>query len=148
MQDGVTLKGFDAVYKGLKKTMPNLNKEVTKIFGKYGKLMVIYARKNHKFKTQTGQLERAITFRVDSKQWELHFYIDDVRVYSNGYNYGTIQHDGSGVNYKRSEFSPQYTPKLKNGGVKSDHFMVRAWDKYQNDMTADLQRALVKSLGA
>ena len=146
MATGVTLKGFTPIYNNLKKAMPNLNKDVAKIFGKYGGKMVKYARANHKFTTQTGQLERAITFKVDSKRWELKFYIDEVRVYSNGYNYGWIQNDGTGQGYKQGSISPKVTPKLKSKGLEADDFMGRAWDEYVDKMTAELERALIKVL--
>jgi hypothetical protein len=142
----VRLKGFDKQYRKLKNAVPELNKKVPVVLGKYGSLMVKYARANHKFNTQTGQLERSITHKVDRKNWTLEFFIDDVRVYSNGYNYGLIQHDGSGARYKRSRFSPTVSPKLKTGGVKSDHFMVRAWDQYVDKMTDELQEILIKAL--
>jgi len=143
----VTLKGFDPVYRNLKKVMPDLNKEVAKLLRRYGNKMVKYARQNHKFKTQTGQLERAITAEVDSKNWQLTFKIDDVRVYSNGYNYGAIQNDGFGQGFKRGSISPNWTTKVSTKGLKADDFMGRAWDKYVDDMTADLQKLLIKVLG-
>ena len=148
---GVTLKGFDKQYKKLKSAAPALNKQVAVILGKYGALMVEFARKNHKpFKYKnrqpTGNLERSISFKVDRKNWILEFYIDDRLVTSGGFNYAWVQHDGSGTNYKRSRMSPAVTPKLKTGGVKSDHFMVRAWDKYVDDLTKALEKALIKVL--
>jgi hypothetical protein len=142
----VRIKGFDKQYRAIKNAMPELNKKVPVVLGKYGAKMVKYARANHLFKTQTGQLERSITSKVNRKTWTLEFFIDDVRVYSNGYNYGMIQHDGSGARYKKSRFSPTVSPKLKTGGVKSDHFMVRAWDEYVDDMTEELQKILIKAL--
>lgn len=142
----VTLKGFTPVYNKLKRAMPTLNKEVVKILGRYGGKMVKYARQNHKFTTQTGQLERAITFKVDSKRWMLSFYIDEVRVYSNGYNYGWIQNDGSAEGYKRGKISPPVSPKGKGKGVKADDFMGRAWDKYVEEMTAEIEKAMIKVL--
>ena len=147
MASGVKLKGFDAIHRNLKKVMPDLNKEVAKILGRNGGKMVKYARANHRFTTQTGQLERAITFKVDSKQWMLHFYIDETRVYSHGYNYGWIQNDGTGYGYKQGKISPNATPKLSSAGLEADDFMGRAWDKYVDVMTQELQVALVKILG-
>jgi len=146
MASGVTLKGFKPVYRKLKKAMPNLNKEVAKLLRRYGNKMVIYARQNHKFQTQTGQLERAITAKVDSKMWQLNFYIDDVRVYSNGYDYGWIQNDGTGLSYKRGDISPTATPKLQSKGLRGDDFMGRAWNKYVDDMTGELQKLLIREL--
>ena len=142
----VTLKGFTPVYNKLNKAIPTLNKEVVKILGRYGAKMVKYARANHKFKTQTGQLERAITFKVDSKRWQLSFYIDEVRVYSNGYNYGWVQNDGSASGYKRGSISPPISPKGKGSGIEADDFMGRAWDKYVDDMTRELEKALIRVL--
>jgi hypothetical protein len=147
MASGVTLKGFDSVYRNLKKVMPDLNVEVAKVLRKYGNKMVKYARTNHTFKTQTGQLERSITAKVDSKRWELIFFIDEVRVYSNGYNYGVIQNDGFGQGYSRGKISPALGTRVSSKGLKADDFMGRAWEKYVDDMTAELQRTLIRVLG-
>ena len=146
MPSGVTLKGQKELLRNLRKAMPDLNKGIKLLLVKYGKLMVKYARNHHRFKTQTGQLERAITFKVDSKKWILHFYIDDVRVYSNGYNYGWIQNDGSASGYKRGKISPSISPKGKGKGVQADDFMGRAWEKYVDDLTSDLQKLLIRIL--
>ena len=146
MSAGVTLKGFSKTHRKLKSVMPTLNKTVPKTLGKYGALMVKYARSNHKFKTQTGQGERAITFKLDKKNWILHFYIDEVRVYSNGWNYLWIQNDGSAGGYKQGKISPPVTPKGKGSGVQADDFMGRAWDKYVDDLTAELNTILTKAL--
>ena len=146
MTSGVKLKGFDAVYKNLKNVMPDMNKEVAKLLRRYGNKMVKHARQNHKFKTQTGQAERSITAKVDSKNWQLMFYIDEVRVYSNGYNYAAIQNDGFGQGYKRGSISPAWGTKVSTKGLKADDFMGRAWDKYVDEMTSDLQKLLVRTL--
>ena len=143
---GVTIQGFDPVYRNLKKAMPDINKGVAKIMRKYGNKMVRYARQNHTFTTQTGQLERSITAKVDSKQWQLTFEIDEVRVYSNGYNYGAIQNDGFGRGYKRGSISPAWGTKVSSKGLKADDFMGRAWDKYVDDMTTELQKLLIREL--
>ena len=142
----VRLKGFDKQHRKLKSAMPELNKKVPVVLGKYGSLMVKYARANHKFKSQTSTLERSIVHKVDAKNWRLEFKIDDKYVMSGGYNYGLIQHDGSGARYKKSRFSPTVSPKLKTGGVKADHFMVRAWEQYVDKMTDELQEILIKAL--
>ena len=146
MASGVTLKGFDAVYRNLKQVMPDLNKEVAKLLNRYGVKMVKYARTNHKFTTQTGQLERSITAKVDSKMWQLNFYIDEQRVYSNGYNYGAIQNNGFGQGFKASALSPFKTTKVSTKGLKYDHFMDKAWVKYVDEMTAELQKLLIRVL--
>ena len=146
MSSGVTLKGFQPVHRKLKKVMPDINKGVARILRAYGNKMVKYARANHKFTTQTGQLERSITAKVDSKKWQLKFYIDEVRVYSNGYNYGWIQNDGTGYSYKQGKISPPITPKLKSKGLKADDFMGRAWAFYVDDMTKELEQLLIREL--
>jgi len=145
-ESGVTIKGFDRVYRNLKKAMPDINKGVAKIFRTYGKLMVAEARANHAFTSQTGQLERAISFKVDAKNWLMKFYIDDVRVYSNGYNYGAIQNDGFGTGYKRGKISPAWGTKVSSKGLKADDFMGKAWEMFVGDMTKELQKLLIREL--
>jgi len=146
MPTGVTLKGFTPVYNKLTKAIPTLNKEVAKILGRYGGKMAKYARSNHKFTTQTGELERAITFKVDSKRWQLTFSIDDKRVYSNGYNYGAVQNNGFGQGFQASKMSPYKSTKVSTAGLKADLFMERAWDRYVDEMTKELERVLIKVL--
>ena len=142
----VRIKGFKRHFTKMQNAQKVLNKKVPAILGKYGSLMVKYARANHRFNTRTGQAERSITSKVNRKEWILEFYIDDKKVMSGGYNYAWIQHDGSGEKYKKSRFSPSVSPKLKTGGVKADHFMVRAWEQYVDDMTDALRKLLVETL--
>lgn len=147
----VKLQGFDREYKKLKSAHKVLSKQVPIVLGKYGAKMVKHARQNHKpygtkKRRPTGNLERAITFKVNKGMWLLDFYIDPSRVTSGEYNYAWIQHDGSGQYYKKSRFSPAVSPKLSRGGVKPDHFMVRAWDKYVDELTDELTTTLKKAL--
>ena len=143
---GVTLKGFDKQYRKLKNAMPELNKKVPVVLGKYGTEMVKYARANHKFKTQTGQLERAISSKVDRKNWRMTFFIDEVRVFSNGYNYGWCQNDGTAAGYKRGAISPAVSPKGTGKGIQADDFMGRAWNQYVEKLTKELEETLIKAL--
>jgi hypothetical protein len=146
MSSGVTVKGYNKAYRKLKKAMPKLDKRVPIILGQYGAKMVKYARSNHEFTTQAGQLERAIQSKVNRKQWILTFKIDEVRVYSNGYNYGWIQNDGSAAGYRRGAISPAITPRGKGRGVQADDFMGRAWNENEDDLTKDLKRELIKAI--
>ncbi len=142
----VTLKGFSKHYRKLKTAHKSLSKLVPQVLGKYGAKMVRYARQNHKFQTQTGQLERSITYKVDRKSWRLEFYIDGVRVYSRGWNYGWIQNDGTAQGYHKGEISPLVSPKGRGKGIKADDFMGRAWKMYVDDLTAELEGLLKEVL--
>ncbi len=107
--------------------------------------MVKYARANHRFKTQTGQAERSITFSVDARNWVLEFYISPNRVTSGEYVYTWCLNDGTGTGYKQAAISPNASPRLKNGGIQADDFMGRAWDKYLEPMNKEVKDELKKA---
>lgn len=144
----VIAKGADKVFRKIVSAPEKIKKKTAYTLQEYGNMMVVHARRNHKFTTRTGQLERAITAKVDKNNLALLFYINPDFVTNNGYNYGVIQHDGSGRDgYKESIFSsPSFSSKGGKGGVESDHFMVRANDEYQEALTEALRKVVFDSL--
>lgn len=129
-----------------------------KILDEQGLKMVDYAISNHNYQSDTGNadlsIKRKITGSVEEEFYQLEFYIDPRRVtaHSGGtaWNYVWVQHDGSGRGYKRSKLSPRVIPKLKTKGIQSDHFMVRAWQKYIKEIRKEVrqtQKNLKKELG-
>ncbi len=123
----------------------DLNKRVPYSLQESGNKMVAKARSDHRFKSNHGQAERSIQSDVDSKEWMLTFYINPDRVTNNGYNYAWGLHDGTGKGYKKSKMSPKVEPKLKSGGIKHDHFMVRAYEgeikNLKRDIVNQIERA-------
>lgn len=119
-----------------------LNKKVPSVLQKRGNKMVEKARKDHKYKTKSGQLERSIEANVNSRDWSLIFEINPDRVTNNDYNYAMIQHEGSGQGYKKSYMAKAVKPKLKSGGVKADHFMVRAFESEFENLRGDIIKVL------
>ncbi len=122
--------------------MGYLDKKIPYLLQESGNKMVVSARGNHRFTSRSGQLERAITADVDKRNWRLMFYIDPDRVTSGKYNYGFVQHDGSGTGYKKSRMSPRVEPKLKSGGIRHDHFMVRAYKGEIENLERDITNVL------
>ena len=119
-----------------------------KILDDQGLKMVDYAISNHNYQSDTskadGSIKRKITGSVEEEFYQLEFFIDprQVTVYSNGieWDYLWIQHDGSGLGYKRSRLSPRVMPKLKTKGIQADHFMVRAWEKYIKEIRKQVRQ--------
>jgi hypothetical protein len=138
----IQFTGLDAFLVKLQRFNPFVSKRVPEIMLYYGNKMVNHARQNHRFTTRSGNLERSITCRVDYKKWELNFYIDESLVMSGSYNYGWIQHDGSGSGYKPSQFFKTITPKLSSGGIRHDHFLVEAFNLYRDEMVSEMTKAI------
>ncbi len=101
----VKVTGLQEALKTLDNSIGYLNKKIPYVLQKNGNKMVAHAQKNHRFNhppskgyKPTGQLERAIKADVDKKNWTLLFYIDPDRLtVSNGFDYGTFQHEGTGT---------------------------------------------------
>jgi hypothetical protein len=138
------ITGLKQLIKKIEGAKPYLDKKIPFILQEYGNKMIIEARANHTFTSRSGQLERAITCKVTPKSWTMVFYIDGTRLMSAKYNYGWIQHDGSGKGYKQSRFSVAVTPKLQKGGITADHFMVRAFDKFDAGLKSALETEIRK----
>jgi hypothetical protein len=138
----VSFTGLDVFLAKLQRFNPFISKRVPEIMLYYGNKMVNHARQDHRFQNQSGNLERSISCKVDYKKWELQFYIDESLVMSGSYNYGWIQHDGSGKGYKASEFFKTVSPKLASGGIQHDHFLVRAFYAYREEMVAEMSKAV------
>lgn len=119
---------------------------VSAVLYEYGAKMQSHARGDHAFQNRSGNLNRAITYKVDKDKLVLSFYIDDSLVMSGKWNYGWIQHDGSGMGYKNSKSFIKVSPTLQSGGIQHDHFLDRAWDKFYPDMERDVKKAIFKVL--
>jgi hypothetical protein len=138
----VSLTGVDAFLLKLQRFNPFVSKRIPQIMAYYGQKMVETARNDHRYENRSGNLSRSITYKVDHKKWELSFYIDDSLVTNKGYNYGWVQHDGSGMGYKASKFFPTISPKLSSGGIPADHFLSRAYDKWEPEMIDEMKKAI------
>ncbi len=139
----VKVTGLQEALNSLGNSIGYLNKKIPYVLQKNGNKMVAHAQKNHRFKTQSGQLERAIKADVDKKNWTLLFYIDDDRLtVKGGLSYGPFQHEGTGTGYKKSSMADKYSPKRKNGGIKADHFMVRAYRFYRKPLQEEMEKVL------
>ena len=133
----------------IKKYPDELKKNMRETLIDYGNKMVAHAKRDHLFKRDSGKLQDSIEAIVPPKKVGIKFWINPtlvtVRSKRGTYNYGVIQHEGSGQYYRRSRGAKRYSRKLKRGGVQSDHFMTRAWDKYVKKMSRALKRDLVKT---
>jgi len=138
----IRVTGLKEALRQIDNSMSYLNRKVPFILQESGNKMVVQARSDHRFNTKSGQLERAITADVNPVGWELMFYIDPDRVTNKGYNYGWVQHDGSGTGYKKSYMSRKIKPKLKSGGIEADHFMVRAFESEIKNLERDITNVL------
>lgn len=127
-----------------------MGKELRKTLIVYGNKMVRSARTGHRYNRKSGNLDRSIEHVVSRDKIKLKFWINPKTLSKGKYNYGLIQHEGSGKGYKQSKAAKRKPSKApKTGfGILFDHFMVRAWDKYYkslvNSLKGDLMQAAKK----
>lgn len=140
----VIVKGLNRLLSKFRKHPQETEDEIKFVLNDNALKMVKEARSNHRYKSKSGNLNKAIK----KKYWKtknnqkVKVFIDPTLVTTeNGYNYGWIQHDGSGSGYQQSNISPPVSPhKFKNGGgIKADHFLERGINKYSEDMERDLK---------
>ena len=134
--------GQSSSLRALNKAIGYLNKKIPFALQEGGNKMVAKAKSNHDFTTRSGQAERSIQADVVSKDWQLIFWINPDRVTSGNYNYAWGLHDGTGTGYLKSMMSPIVKPKLKSGGIKHDHFMVRAYEGEIKNLQRDIANVI------
>ncbi len=141
------LKASDAF---ISKAMGRLNRSIPSALQKGVNGMITHAKNGKKYKTRNGGAERAIQGFIDTREWMLTFWINpaQVTVYSKSgkpYNYAWGLNDGTMSNYKQGAISPKITPSSKNGGIKADDFMGRAFEvgikPLQREIVKDIERA-------
>lgn len=77
-----------------------------------------------RYHRQSGNLDKAITAKVDKKGRMLKFYINDRMVTtSSRKSYGVFVHEGTGRGYKKSKSASLYPSNKGIKGKKYDHFM-------------------------
>lgn len=140
----VKVVGLKALMKAYKKAPEVTEQEIKAVLNENALKMVKEARANHNYRSKSGNLNKSIKKRYSKKKGsqQVKVFIDPTLVTTEkGYNYGWIQHDGSGSGYRKSKITPAVSPhKFKNGGgIKADHFLDRAIDKFDKDMRRDLR---------
>ena len=78
----------------------------------------------------------------------MKFWIDPQSLMSGKYNYGLIQHEGSGRGYSQSTGARRYGAKTpKTGyGIRHDHFMTYAFEsgaKWVHDQMMKLPQRVI-----
>lgn len=146
----VTEKGIDEMQRSLSKYTKALYETGRKTLYVYGNKMASSAQKDHRYNRKSGNLDKSIESIVSLKGLHLKFWINPVQLIvgkKKKYNYGVIQHEGSGKGYKKSKFAKRYPRKSpKTGyGVRHDHFMVRAWNKHFKKMVRELRKDMKKA---
>lgn len=135
----VTLK-----VKGLKKLIKKVEgypKELTSAIRRevdeMGADVVKYARQNHRFNTQSGNLEKSVsfkTYRRKNTQYVRFFLDDSIVTTENGGSYAVYIHEGTYQGYSRTPIAPLFnSSRSKSGnGWKGDPFLYNAikekWD--------------------
>jgi hypothetical protein len=141
----VKVVGLKALMKAYKKAPEVTEQEIKTVLNENAVKMVESARENHDYISKSGNLSKSIKKRYSRNKTthsqQVKVFISPTLVTTEkGFNYGWIQHDGSGSGYRQSGISPAVSPhKFKNGGgIDADHFLERAINKYDDDMRRDL----------
>lgn len=137
----IKIEGLKGMKRALSKYPNEFKKELRKTLVIYGNKMARHAKRDHRFKSKSGNLERSIKSEVSKDKVFMKFFIDPQTLTNGKYNYGLIQHEGSYKGYKKSKSAKKYPNKRPNTGfgILYDHFMDRAWDKYIKPMNKALQ---------
>ena len=134
--------GQSSSLQALNSAIGYLNRKVPFVLQESGNKMVSNAKGDHRFTVRSGQAERSIQADVVAKDWQLIFWINPDHVTNGNYNYAWGLHDGTGQGYKKSKMSPSVKPKLKSGGIKHDHFMVRAYEGEIKNLQRDIANVI------
>lgn len=142
-------EGLDKLIHDLDGYTKELNKEIALAMNENMEKVQIHARKNHRFKRVSGDLEKSVTVEYNGKTKNVHktkIYLNDkFTTTENGKSYGTYQHEGTYQGYDQSPIAPAYpssTSKSGNG-IKGDPFLYRAI-KQKWKMTRDLKKITAK----
>lgn len=107
------------------------------------------ALSDHRYNRQSGQLDRAISSKVDKFGMLLSFFIDNRFITikegkHKGKSYGIFQHEGTGRGYRKSKGAKQYNANASKGGIRHDHFMDRAFKKGVPGIKKNIKKVIKK----
>ena len=140
----VEVIGLDNATRQLMSLQGRLNTSVGRSLVKHGSKMQKRAKKDHRFKSRSGNLERSIL--SDVKGLVLRFFIENRFTKTKKGSYGVYQHEGTYDSYKKSESAPKLPHSTGSKGLKHDHFMDRAFDLYLDDLEDDINKVITKEL--
>lgn len=142
----IKLEGIKGMQKAISKYPNELEREFRKTLTVFGNKMVKHARRDHRFKRKSGNLDRAISIEVPRKRVALKFFINDSLLRpkgrsKKGNSYGVFMHEGTYQGYRKSKSARGFASSSSKSGTgwKYDHFMDRAWEKYLKSMKMALQ---------
>lgn len=144
---GIKIEGLKQAQRAIKKYPKEFKKALRGQLIFYGNKMKNHALSNHRYTRKSGSLDRSIEAIVPKQKVALKFWINPKLVTSGKFNYGLIQHEGSYKGYRKSKAAKGYSrSKPKTGyGVRYDHFIIRAWDKYINKLQMALKKQITKT---
>ncbi len=137
----VEIVGLDSAVREIDGLQKKLKTSVGRTLIKYSSDMALSAKRNHRFRSISNNLEGSIKTDVDGM--EFSFYLDDrTTTVGNNRSYGVFQHEGTYNGYRKSKSAPRFRSSVGSPGIKADHFMDRAWDKYYKKM----EKAIIKNI--
>lgn len=157
MADSVEVTGLQEIQRALRAYDKGIEKASAKVLRKYGPLIEVEAKGNHRFNVSskaalkrrtspdrsayrpTGNTERSIQAKINIRRLELKFWINpDIVTTSSGFNVGWGQNDGTRNGYRQGIISPPASSSGGRGGIPHDDFMGKAWNKFLPRMQAEI----------
>lgn len=126
MEAEVKVNGAARTEKAFAKAVKRFRTDIRADLQDWGNETAGMARKDHKYKRQTGNLDRSI--QAELRGDSVRIWINPQYVTNNGYNYGLIQHDGS-----------KY--------IHGDPFIERAVERNVGKLTEKIGNTIAELLG-
>lgn len=127
--------GLSGLIKDMQGYVADLNREVSIAGTNAGEEVVRYARNNHRFTRDSGDLEESVTFEYSLEPGNVHtfdIYLDGkFTTVSDGRSYGVFIHEGTYQGYSQSPIAPFYNSSISKSGKgwQADPFLWVAIDK-------------------
>ena len=129
----VVSTGLDSLIRDMAGFMEDLNDNISEVITNDSAKVIREARQNHRYKADTGNLERATKSGYKRKRNShlVEFYIEDSMVSPDHRSYGVFIHEGTYQGYSRSPIAPAYSNSISKSGQgwKADPFLWNAIEK-------------------
>jgi hypothetical protein len=137
----------------LKKLSPIINRKIDIAIQKGAKEIQSYGRRVHRFKRQSGDLQRSISIRFNRQAHAASIFLDTGVAYYAGYVHGgTRPHEIVAKNKKSLLFTSYgrnvFRKKVFHPGTKPDEFLFEAGRALKDKILADIKMATLDAVSA
>lgn len=127
----IETRGLDRLVKDMEGYTSDLHGRISRGINRKGNAVVLEAKSNHRFTSQTGQLENSVSFEQD-RLGNVHtakiFLNDATTSVDSGRSYGVFIHEGTYQGYEQSPIAPAYSSSVSasGSGWLADPFLYNA----------------------